>query len=132
MEESYSFQWHAMNTPLNLDLRGRAELLTYLVVSQLLARTLTGEWLSSQHTVESTRLWLATNGGGADLMQRVRLSSYGHEIAMRVAEMTPDCSSRDIVVSLLTENLRVDFRIPIVQEIYQTCFDHLVSVGWIT
>ncbi|OUL72719.1 hypothetical protein [Paraburkholderia hospita] len=121
-----------MNTPLNLDLRGRAELLTYLVVSQLLARTLTGEWLSSQHTVESTRLWLATNGGGADLMQRVRLSSYAHEIALSVAETMPDGLNRDIVVTLLTENLRVDFRAPIARAIYQTCLDHLVHIGWIT
>jgi hypothetical protein len=81
--------------------------------------------------VESTRLWLATNGGGADLMQRVRLSGYGHEIAMRVAETIPDCSSRDIAVTLLTENLRVDFRVAIAREIYQTCLDHLVKINWI-
>ncbi|MGY6163996.1 hypothetical protein [Paraburkholderia strydomiana] len=51
-----------MNNPLNLDLRARAELLAYLVASHLLARQMTGEWLSATRVVESTLLWLKTNG----------------------------------------------------------------------
>ncbi|XUW90944.1 hypothetical protein OH764_28900 [Burkholderia sp. M6-3] len=70
-----------MSKPLNLDLRARAELLTYLVVSHLLARQMTGEWLSVEHLVESTTLWLKTNGGGADVMQRVMLSTRALDVA---------------------------------------------------
>jgi len=77
----------AMSNPLNLDLRARAELLTYLVVSHLLARQMTGEWLSVEHLVESTTLWLKTNGGGADVMQRVMLSTRALDIA-RCLEQT--------------------------------------------
>jgi hypothetical protein len=34
-----------------------------------------GEWLSVSNVVESTLLWLKTNGGGADVMQQVMLSA---------------------------------------------------------
>jgi hypothetical protein len=118
-----------MSTPLNLDLRGRAELLAYLVVSQLLVKAMTDEWLSPLHTVESTRLWLATNGGGADLLQRVRLSSCAAELAKRFAEHMPTVLDRDIAVTLVTENLRIDFRTAIARDIYQECLNHLVSIG---
>jgi hypothetical protein len=121
-----------MSTPLNLDLRGRAELLAYLVISQLLAKTITDEWLSPQHTVESTRLWLLKNGGGADLMQRVRLSSYALDLAKRVTESTSEVLDRDTATTLITENLRVDFRVAVAREIYQTCLNHLVNIGWIS
>lgn len=120
-----------MSTPLNLDLRGRAELLSYLVISQLLAKALTKEWLSPQHTVESTRLWLATNGGGADLLQRARLSSYAVNLAKQFAERLPTVLDRDIAVTLVTESLRIDFRTAIARDIYQECLNHLVSIGWI-
>jgi hypothetical protein len=43
-----------VNNPLNMDLRARAELLAYLVSGHLLARQLTGDWLSPDHVVEST------------------------------------------------------------------------------
>jgi hypothetical protein len=41
----------------NLDDEARAELLCYLVVGQLAARARTGEWLRTDHLVESTRIW---------------------------------------------------------------------------
>jgi hypothetical protein len=47
-----------VTNPLNLDLRARAELLVYLVSSNLLAKQLTGGWLSLDHDVESSTLWL--------------------------------------------------------------------------
>ncbi|MFL9987333.1 hypothetical protein [Paraburkholderia sediminicola] len=70
-----------MTNPLNLDLRARAELLAYLASSHLLAKQLTGDWLSPDHVVESTTLWSDTNDGGADVMQRVMLSSRALELA---------------------------------------------------
>jgi len=119
-----------MSMPLNLDLQARAELLAYLVVSQLLAKAITGEWLSPLHTVESTRLWLLKNGGGADLVDRVRLSSCAAELATRVAERMPTVRKRDIAAGLIAENLRIDFRASIAREIYQACIDHMGDMGW--
>ena len=119
-----------MSTPPNLDLQARAELLAYLVVSQLLAKAMTGEWLSPLHTVESTRLWLLSNGCGADLIDRVRLSSCVVGLATHIAERTPTVKKRNVAAGLITENLRIDFRVPIAREIYQACIDHLVDIGW--
>jgi hypothetical protein len=42
----------SVTNPLNLDLRARAELLTYLVASHLFARRMTGDWLSSDLVVD--------------------------------------------------------------------------------
>ena len=60
-----------MPQPLNLDLRARAELLTYLVASQLLAKSVSGRWLAIENVVETERIWLAANGGGVDWLERV-------------------------------------------------------------
>lgn len=48
--------------PAELDGQARAELLCYLVVAHLVAFSRTGEWLRTDHLVESMRLWLAGNG----------------------------------------------------------------------
>ena len=121
-----------MSASLNLDMRGRAELLTYLVISQLLVRASTSEWLSPEHTVESTRRWLSANGTEADPVQRARLSSCAPDLAERVVQRSPAVLNREIFVTLFTENLQVDFRSEMVREIYQLCLDYLVGIGWVT
>lgn len=119
-----------MKNPLNLDLRARAELLTYLVSSHLLAKQLTGDWLSPDHLVESSTLWLNTNGGGADVMQRVMLSSRALELA-RQLEMAPlPAFSRQTFATLFCENLRLDFRSEAARTIYQHCLTYLVGTRW--
>jgi hypothetical protein len=65
-------------------------------------------------------------------MQRVRLSSYGLEVAKYVAEKMPEALNEEIAGKLLTENLRVDFRMPAAGDIYLTCLRHLVKINWIT
>jgi hypothetical protein len=47
-----------VTNPLNLDLRARVEMLACLVSSHLLAKQLTGDWLSPDHVVEPLTLWL--------------------------------------------------------------------------
>jgi hypothetical protein len=110
-----------VTNPLNLDLRARAELLAYLVSSHLLAKQLTGEWLSADHIVESTTLWLNTNGGGADVMQRVMLSSRAVEVAQALETAQLPAFTSDMVAALFCENLRLDFRSEIARTIYQHC-----------
>jgi hypothetical protein len=119
-----------VKNPLNLDLRARAELLAYLVSSHLLAKQLTGDWLSLDHVVESTALWLNTNGGGADVMQRVMLSSRALELAGQL-EMAPlPAFSRQTFTTLFCENLRLDFRSETARTIYQHCLTYLVGTRW--
>ncbi|MFM0502935.1 hypothetical protein [Paraburkholderia caffeinilytica] len=119
-----------MKNPLNLDLRARAELLAYLVSSHLLAKQLTGEWLSHGHVVESTTLWLKTNGGGADVMQRVMLSSRALELARQLETARLPVFSRQMITTLFCENLRLDFRSEMARTIYQHCLTHLAGTRW--
>ncbi|MFM0078748.1 hypothetical protein P0D72_07640 [Paraburkholderia sediminicola] len=119
-----------MNNPLNLDLRARAELLAYLVSSHLLAKQLTGDWLSPDHVVESTTLWLNTNGAGADVMQRVMLSSRALEVAKYLETASLPTLSSQMITKLFCENLRLDFRSATAREIYQHCLTHLVGMRW--
>ncbi|MDR3570596.1 MAG: hypothetical protein P4L81_00125 [Candidatus Pacebacteria bacterium] len=119
-----------LTNPLNLDLRARTELLTYLVASHFIARQTTGEWLSSDHVVESTKLWLATNGGGTDILQRVMLASRAREIAEQFELISPPAFDPGQVTSMFCENLRLDFRSPIAQDIYQRCLTQLLSTRW--
>jgi len=118
-----------MSNPLNLDLRARAELLAYLVAGHLLARQKTGEWLSVDHLVESTVLWLKTNGGGADVIERVMLSTRALSIARSVEMELASAVMPTSVTELFCENLRLDFRSPLAREIYQLCLTHLVNAG---
>lgn len=88
-----------MSNPFNLDLQARAELLTYLVASNLLALELTGEWLPVTNLVESTSVWMSSNGAGADVLERVRLAGKAHRLAQDLvaqigameAAMLPAC-----------------------------------------
>ncbi|AXF18905.1 hypothetical protein [Paraburkholderia caledonica] len=118
-----------MNNPLNLDLRARTELLAYLVASHLLARQMTGEWLSAAHVVESTLLWLTTNGGGADVVQRVMLSSRAVAVARRLEKTLEPAATSESLSALFCENLRLDFRSPVARAIYRHCVDHLFNSG---
>lgn len=120
-----------MSNPLNMDLRARAELLSYLVASHLLARQMTGEWLSVVHVVESTALWLRTNGGGADAMERVMLSTRAQDIARGMEKKLGTNVTPKSVPALFCENLRLDFRSPVAREIYQHCLTHLVNSGYL-
>jgi hypothetical protein len=119
-----------VKNPLNLDLRARAELLAYLVSSHLLARQLTGDWLSPDHVVESTTLWLDTNGGGADVMQRVMLSSRALELARQLETARLPAFSRQTFTALFCENLRLDFHSGAARAIYQHCLTYLAGTRW--
>lgn len=119
----------AMSNPLNMDLRVRAELLAYLVVSHLLARQKSGEWLSMEHLADSTMLWLKANGVVAEGMQWVLLCAR----ALVVAEGLEDALQFDVtpesVRTLFCENLHLDFCSPLARDIYRRCLIHLVDSG---
>ncbi|MGF7001496.1 hypothetical protein [Paraburkholderia sp. GAS32] len=119
-----------MTNPLNLDLRARAELLTYPVASHFVARQLTGGWLSSDRVVESPKIWLAANGGGADILQRVMLASRAREIAEQIELISPLTFEPGQVTSMFCENLRLDFRSPTARDVYQHCLTQLLHTRW--
>jgi hypothetical protein len=65
-----------------LDDEARAELLTYLVVSQLIGRARTAEWLKPGQLVESERTWRAANGGHSGWAESLQLAT-GLPVATR-------------------------------------------------
>lgn len=76
-----------MSTTLNFDDEALTELLCYLVVAELVAMARSGEWLRTDHLVESARIWLKANGATCEWQERVRLARVA-------AELLPPCSLR--------------------------------------
>ena len=109
-----------MSPPFHLDGDARAELLCYLVVGQLIARARTGEWLRTDHLVESTRIWLAGNGAQADWSECVHLGALSERIALDFAEL-PRFADSASLAKLFTDGWRLDYRSPIVRGIYAAC-----------
>jgi hypothetical protein len=64
----------------------RAELLCYLVVAQFVAMARTGEWLRTDHLVESGRIWCKANGARFDWQERISLGQIAAELAPEVME----------------------------------------------
>jgi hypothetical protein len=119
-----------MPQALNLELRAKAELLTYLVASQLLAKSVTGDWLTIENVVVFERIWLAAHGGGADWLERVSISSWSRTLAQRVDVKFPVMLGAESVETMFSENPRLDFRAPFVRAVYHMCLNHLVETGW--
>jgi hypothetical protein len=120
-----------MNRPLTMDLRARAELLTFLVASHLLARRMTGEWLSVEHVVESTMLWLKANDMRTDVIQRVSLSARALDVAKSLESVLHFDPTEESMKALFCKNLHLDFRSPVAREIYRHCLVHLADSGYL-
>jgi hypothetical protein len=119
-----------MNNPLNMDLSARAELLTYLVASNLLARELTGQWLSVKHLVESTRIWLEGNSAGTDIFERIRLVSKAHDLTRKFESGKDTPLNTAPIKDMLVDGMKLDFRSPLVKEAYGLCRSHLIGEWW--
>jgi hypothetical protein len=121
----------AMTSPPNLDLRAQAELLTYLVASQLLAKSATGEWLALEHQVDLSRLWLVTHDGRADWLQRISVSSWAQRVAERVNMSFPIEIDVQSALAMFSEQPRLEFGAPFVRTVYQVCLNHLANMCWL-
>lgn len=113
-----------MTEPTNLDYEARAELLCYLVVGQLVARARTGGWLRTDHFVELLDIWLNGNGAHAEWLDRLHLSPLSEKVALDF-DALPGLSDSDSLAQLFTNGWRMDYRSPVVREIYTACKDKL-------
>ena len=116
-----------MNQSLKLDLRARAELLAFLVESQLLTRFVSGDWLTVGDVVELERIWLDSNGHDADWFERVSIPSWSKTLAERVELNLPVMLG---VESSAVSEPRPDYCAKVVRAVYEMCVDHLVEMGW--
>jgi hypothetical protein len=108
------------------DISAQAELMTFLVVSQLVKRHLTGRWLKVEHVVESTHLWLHVNGGGIDWIQRVMLASRAQELAAHVTRVSTVRFDARTLAGAFVDYRRLDYKSPAVAEVYRTCLLNVI------
>jgi hypothetical protein len=113
-----------------LDLRARAEFLSYLVAVQLLARNATGRWLAVESVVAAEHIWMNANEGVADWVGRVSIASWSQSIAERIDFELPQETNAECIASILSATPRLDFRTKFVRTIYHECLDHLATMGW--
>ena len=104
----------------------RAELLCYLVVAELVARARTGEWLRTDHLVESGRIWCKANGAHLDWQERVPLGQIAVDLAPQVME-TFDLMMERSLVPLFIDGWMLDYASPVVCGIHEVCVTRLAS-----
>ncbi|MGT2477623.1 hypothetical protein [Paraburkholderia terrae] len=112
--------------PSGLDGEARAELLCYLVVSQLVGRVRTSSWLQTDHLVESTRIWSDGNGAQTNWSESVRLGALSRQLAETVWAIEP-LRDEEVLSGMFTEAWRLDFRSPIVNGVYEVCVVRLMT-----
>jgi len=110
----------------NFDDEARAELLCYLVIAQLVARARTGEWLRTDHLVESGRIWCKANGVRFDWQERVSLGQTAAELAPRVRETFGLTRERSLT-PLFVDGWMLDRESPVVCDIHEVCSRRLAS-----
>jgi hypothetical protein len=111
-----------------LDEESKAELLTFLVVSQLLAFACSGTWLRIDHLIESSQIWLSSNGVQCDWLERARLVTASYELALKAQERSVPADEAGLLKLFnLKTGWFLDYRSPIVREIHKLCTDHLRS-----
>ncbi|MEZ0605807.1 hypothetical protein ACAX43_27140 [Paraburkholderia sp. IW21] len=113
-----------MTNVATFDDEARAELLCYLVCAQLIAQARTGEWLRTDHLVESTRIWLVSNGAEADWKERIHFGTLSGRVALEFAEL-PRFWHADSLAKLFTDGWRLDYRSATVRGIYAACENEL-------
>ncbi|WP_243469166.1 hypothetical protein [Paraburkholderia sp. PGU19] len=102
----------------------RVDLLCHLVIAQLIARARTGDWLRTDHFVESKRLWSQINGVSPDSIEGARLAIVSAQLVTFIwaSDLLHDV---DALSGLFTDNFRLDFDSPIVSGIYDLCMARL-------
>jgi hypothetical protein len=110
----------------SFDDEARAELLCHVVVSQLIARAKTGEWMRTDHLVETMKLWASANGASPEWLDSVRLGDVSQKLAQTVwtIELLRDT---DELSKLFTDGRRLDYRSPIVRGIHDVCAERLLT-----
>lgn len=104
----------------SFDDKARAELLCYLVVAQLIARARTGDWLRTDHFVESLNIWLNANGAQVDWLERIYFKSVSEIVASDFGNL-PHFADESKLAELFTDGWRLDYRSLVVRSIYAVC-----------
>ena len=113
-----------------MDEETKAELLTFLVVGQLLAYARCREWLRTDHMIESCLMWMSSNGAHSDWLDRAKLVEASRPLA---EEALASGFPRDETGLLRLFNLDggwfLDYRSSVVQKIHMRSLVHLGIEG---
>jgi hypothetical protein len=102
-----------------MDDETKAELLTFLVVGQLLAFARQGEWLRTDHLIESCQIWLSSNGARCDWLKRAKLVEASKRLAVEAyASPFPRDEAGLLELFNLDGGWFLDYRSPVVRDIY--------------
>lgn len=108
----------------------KAELLTFLVVGQLLAYARSGDWMRTDHLIESCQVWLSSNGAACDWLERAKLIHACKALAeIARASTFPRDEAGLLKLFNLDGGWFLDYRSKVVQEIYELSSAHLRPAG---
>ena len=93
----------------------------YLAVSDVAALSLQGDWLSNDHLVESTRVWLQRNALTASWFERIEVVADAREIARAVVEHELNDGDDARPERLFTSAMTVQYASPVVAKIWRRC-----------
>lgn len=109
-------------------LRSRAELMTYLVISQILHKRTTAEWLSDEQLVLAARGWHRARSRRDNWLERIKISSRARGIAESLVTFVPLTLTCRGAIDLYAAVPRLDFREPHVRTVYRYCVDYIVDM----
>lgn len=98
-----------------------AVLRCYLAVSDLAAYALQQDWLTTEHLVDSARIWLVRNACAATWLERVRIVSEARDIARAVIRCELIGGNAAGVDQLFNADLTVNFAAPLVAKVWRRC-----------
>lgn len=113
-----------MTGDTKLDNAERADLLCFLVMAQLIGHASTGDWLRTDHAVEATRMWTASNSAECDWLERAKLAQISAAIAPQFL-VFPCFRDAKEMVKLFVDGWRLDYRSPTVRGMLDVCIEHL-------
>ena len=93
----------------------------YLAVSDVAALSLQGDWLSNDHLVESTRIWLQQNALTASWLERIEVVAQAREIARTVVGHELNVGDDARPEQLFTSAMTVQYASPVVAKIWRRC-----------
>jgi hypothetical protein len=111
--------------PNRIGLRPRAELLTYVVASQLLSFGTTGHWLSVPHVVEAMEIWLSENDVSIDCIDRAMLANQARDVAEELARRREIVLDPATVARMFFDNFRVNLQCAVAQAIFIACLERI-------
>lgn len=102
----------------------RADLLCFLVMAQLIGHATTGHWLRTNHVVEASRMWAASNSADCDWLERATLAQVSVDLAPQFL-VFPCFRDATEIVKLFVDGWQLDYRSPTVRGMLDVCAERL-------